>query len=92
MQADSVLSEPPGKPRTEGLEKHIYGAGRQAWVLVSREQCFLGCGLESTIRGRGFPGWIIHESQGQSLVFGDSRHKPIDFHFATQPGLFINTV
>ena len=28
VQADSLLSEPPGKPRTEGLEKHIYGVGR----------------------------------------------------------------
>ena len=94
MQADSLLSEPPGKPRTEDLEKHIYGVGRrgEAWILVFREQCFLGCGLESIIRGRGFPGWIIHVSQGQSLFFGDSRRNPIDFHFATQLGLFINSL
>ena len=83
---------PQGSPGQRAWRSTSMGRGGEAWVLVSREQCFLGCGLESTIRGRGFPGWIIHESQGQSLVFGDSRHKPIDFHFATQPGLFINTV
>ena len=40
---------PQGSPGQRAWRSTSMGRGGKAWVLVSREQCFLGCGLESTI-------------------------------------------
>ena len=79
-----------GSPGQRAWRSTSMGWGGEAWILVSRGQCFLGCGLESYMR-QGLS-WMDYTWIPGSKSFWDSRHKPIDFHFATQPGLFINTV